>query len=177
MPSEECDDSNLNDGDGCSSSCTVEANFVCNGTTPSGASECYLLQLEMNRELTIKDGSSNSFTLFFSPQVILDSLFSSIDWNQMISISPSSSLRLATVSSAVYNPDSGQVEIAIDYQEDATDKNLDLDIDYSGLEAQATASNSSSASSLSLLSSARVSVSLAQTDNNLSLGYYEESTY
>lgn len=49
MPSEGCDDANTKDGDGCSSSCQVESNYVCNGTTPAGASECYLLQVELTR--------------------------------------------------------------------------------------------------------------------------------
>ena len=45
------------------------------------------------------------------------------------------------------------------------------------MKQQASATNSSSASSLSLLSTSRVSVSLAQSDNNLSLNYYDDSTY
>ena len=109
VSSEGCDDANSNNGDGCSSACQVENNYVCNGTTPSGASECYLLQIEMTKDATIKASSSNSFTLHFVPDVIISDLFSTIDWSQMISIAPDSTLQLATISRAVWNPDTGQV--------------------------------------------------------------------
>ena len=95
----------------------------------------------------------------------------------MITIAPDSPLQLARVSSAIFNPSTGQVEIAIDYSEDATNKDLKLDVDYTNMKSQASASNSSAAPSLSLLSASRVSVSLSQSDNNLSLDYYEDSTY
>ena len=109
VSSEGCDDANSNNGDGCSSACQVESNYICNGTTPSGASECYLLQIEMTKDATIKASSSNSFTLHFIPGVIISDLFSTIDWSQMISIAPDSTLQLATISKAVWNPDTGQV--------------------------------------------------------------------
>ena len=95
----------------------------------------------------------------------------------MITVAPDSPLQLARVGSATFNPSTGQVEIAIDYSEDATNKDLSLDVDYTNMKDQASASNSSAAPSLSLLSASRVSVSLSQADNNLSLDYYEDSTY
>lgn len=40
-PLEECDDGNINDDDGCSNECAVEADYVCE-TLPSGLSQCTL---------------------------------------------------------------------------------------------------------------------------------------
>ena len=64
----------------------------------------------------------------------------------------------------------------MEYQEDATGKDLSIDIDYTAMRAQAAASDPSTASRLSLLSAARVSFPL-QANNNLSLDYYDESAY
>ena len=45
------------------------------------------------------------------------------------------------------------------------------------MKTQADSTNSTGSNSLSLLSATRVSVSLAQSDNNLSLDYYDQDTY
>lgn len=64
------------------------------------------------------------------------------------------------------------IELTVDYQEDATGKDLSLDIDYAAMRTQAAASDPNTASMLSLLSAARVSFPL-QANNNLSLDYYD----
>jgi cysteine-rich repeat protein len=115
-PEEACDDGNLNDGDGCSAACRVENHFVCNGTTPVGASECYLLSLDLALSRTLKDTTQNSFTLYFSPQPAgLSALYASIDWSSMVSLSPNSVLADATVRGATYNPSSSMVEVRVNY--------------------------------------------------------------
>jgi len=37
---EACDDGNINDNDGCSSTCTVEPNYNCSGINADGSSNC-----------------------------------------------------------------------------------------------------------------------------------------
>lgn len=37
---EACDDGNIVSGDGCSSTCTIEANWVCNAGNPSNCFHC-----------------------------------------------------------------------------------------------------------------------------------------
>ena len=48
-----CDDGNIINGDGCSSSCLVEVNFSCSGGGPTTASDCMFtgsqVQLQLNR--------------------------------------------------------------------------------------------------------------------------------
>lgn len=39
---ENCDDGNLQEGDGCSSSCLTETNWICLGGTPTTPSTCYI---------------------------------------------------------------------------------------------------------------------------------------
>ena len=63
----------------------------------------------MTKDATIKDASQNSFTLHFVPEVVISDLFSMIDWKQMISISPDSTLQQAVISNVVWNPDTNQV--------------------------------------------------------------------
>lgn len=41
-PEEGCDDGNLKDGDGCSSSCSVEDKWMCQGGSPTSASVCMI---------------------------------------------------------------------------------------------------------------------------------------
>lgn len=36
----QCDDGNIRNGDGCSSTCTVEAGFTCDGGTPNTRDVC-----------------------------------------------------------------------------------------------------------------------------------------
>ena len=36
----ECDDGNVNDGDGCSSSCRVELGYTCVGGSPNSQDNC-----------------------------------------------------------------------------------------------------------------------------------------
>ena len=42
-PQEECEDENLNNGDGCSSTCTIEPMYICDrgsATRPDGCDQC-----------------------------------------------------------------------------------------------------------------------------------------
>jgi len=40
MPGEECDDDNAANGDGCSSTCTIETGYGCTGGSNTSASNC-----------------------------------------------------------------------------------------------------------------------------------------
>lgn len=63
-PPEECDDGNLNAGDGCSPTCVAETNYSCSVTAM--VSFCSWNQrLEMNMNSLIKDPAANKLTFTF----------------------------------------------------------------------------------------------------------------
>ncbi len=66
----ECDDGNLNSGDGCSDQGTVEAGYVCKGGTPSSADICSLPPALTRFTM---DASSYSLAVQFSEPVNLES--------------------------------------------------------------------------------------------------------
>lgn len=66
-PEEECDDANLNAGDGCSSTCQVETYFVCNQSLTSNRSECFLTTLSLQLIGIVKDSGRNSGVMHFKP--------------------------------------------------------------------------------------------------------------
>ena len=39
----DCDDGNTNNGDGCSSTCTIETYWTCTGGSPTTADTCYAI--------------------------------------------------------------------------------------------------------------------------------------
>lgn len=47
---EQCDDGDLINGNGCSSTCTIEAGFVCD-TLATGRSNCYGMPVQRNYSL------------------------------------------------------------------------------------------------------------------------------
>lgn len=62
---EDCDDGNIEGGDGCSASCTVEPGYICSGLAPGPMSVCVLScgdQL-IDPPETCDDGANNSDTL------------------------------------------------------------------------------------------------------------------
>lgn len=57
---EACDDGNTNNGDGCSSTCTVEPYFTCNPSPTTGMSVCVLSQMTMEVTQLNKKSGANS---------------------------------------------------------------------------------------------------------------------
>jgi cysteine-rich repeat protein len=65
LPVEGCDDGNTVDGDGCSSTCTVETDWACTGTYAQG-STCKIVNVtQLTYTGTIRDTTSNKATLYY----------------------------------------------------------------------------------------------------------------
>lgn len=63
----QCDDGNLQNGDGCSDQCTIETNFTCRAGSSVGPSKCsYNQPLKLSLVSTIKDLESNAITFTIS---------------------------------------------------------------------------------------------------------------
>jgi hypothetical protein len=62
----QCDDGNLIDGDGCSSNCTIEPFYTCNGGSSTSASVCfYIGNIDITTISYIKNPSKNQIQLKF----------------------------------------------------------------------------------------------------------------
>mgnify|MGYP000887736064 CR=1 FL=1 len=89
----DCDDGNLESGDGCSAECAIETNFTCQGGSSSTPSKCsYNRPLEISLVATIKDLYANAinFTLKITPVL---KVLKSIDFSLLLSSNlPSSSI-------------------------------------------------------------------------------------
>lgn len=81
-----CDDGNTADGDGCSSTCTIEADYVCN-TNPGTASICsYSKPITFTLVKTIKNMTSNSVAFSFVISPVIAAL-TSLNFSQVIQCS------------------------------------------------------------------------------------------
>ena len=81
-----CDDGNTADGDGCSSTCTIEADYVCN-TNPGTASICsYSKPITFTLVKTIKNMTSNSVAFSFVISPVIAAL-KSLNFSQVIQCS------------------------------------------------------------------------------------------
>ena len=88
-----CDDGNTNDGDGCSSVCTVETDYVCN-TSPGSPSICsYSKPIIFTLVKTIKNITSNSASFSFVVSPALTAL-KSLNFSQVIQCSLNNSAKL-----------------------------------------------------------------------------------
>lgn len=117
----ECDDGNLVDGDGCSSTCQIETNYTCvNGssTTPSLCS--YNKPLDLTLTSSTKDIKSNTvvFEIVVGPALkVLDTFnFSTI----MTSNIPNAQI------SFVYS--NGQLKVTVQYNESIQSKNVSIEL-------------------------------------------------
>jgi cysteine-rich repeat protein len=175
---ENCDDGNSASFDGCNPICSVESNFICNGTTATGASECYLLSLTLDKVSTFKDQTKNSLVMNFDIKPKgLESLYNNVDWSKIISINPASEAgNSTTISSIKFNPDTQLLEVTMDYTDDIDEKEIDLKFDYTALTAAAAASNSTNPNMFSLLTTSTYNTTL-KADNNLQLDYYPPEVY
>lgn len=124
-----CDDGNLNNGDGCSSTCTVEKDYTCMNGTETTPSICsYNGSFSVSLETGDKSPSSNSLTLTYSiePSGPLLSLNNgSTDFSSLVSFPNSQGV---TIRSAVLDPQTQQLVIDIDYSQNLQDTTLSLQI-------------------------------------------------
>lgn len=79
---EDCDDGNLNDNDGCSSTCKLEDRYAC--FQVNGTSFCSLLSLGISFVSLLKDPDSNSITIIYQIQPAPISAFSTLDWSAVV---------------------------------------------------------------------------------------------
>ena len=66
----QCDDGNLNDGDGCSALCTLETGFICEGGSPTSPDVCRPIESLSIKSLTVSFDSK--VVAYFSHEVKLD---------------------------------------------------------------------------------------------------------
>lgn len=125
-----CDDGNLKSGDGCSSACAIETDYVCvnaSTTTPSICS--FNGTISISIASGIKDPGSNSLTLTYdvSPiQPVLNLVNGSTDLAPFVSFPTAPGV---TITSAVYDPATNQVVVQVAYTESLQGKPLDLKFD------------------------------------------------
>jgi cysteine-rich repeat protein len=124
-----CDDGNLRDGDGCSSACTIETDYVCmNGSTTAPSICSYNGSMSVTLQTGDKSPTSNSLTLTYSiqPSAPLLSLNGgSIDFASMVSFPNSPSV---TVTSAVLDPVTNELVIKLGYSVSLQDEGLTLQL-------------------------------------------------
>ena len=69
MATEACDDGNVLNGDGCSSSCTVETDYSCSGGSLTSKSTCvYIGQITLELTKIMRKADSNTAELIFNLQ-------------------------------------------------------------------------------------------------------------
>jgi hypothetical protein len=112
----QCDDGNTIDGDGCSSTCTIEPNFTCiDGSTthPSVCSYSGILQLTLTSTTKTPNANQLVFTLSVNPPLM--SLASLSSFNNIIQTSLKNSGINATYSN-------GLLTVVVNYTETAQSK-------------------------------------------------------
>jgi cysteine-rich repeat protein len=159
-----CDDGNLVNNDGCSSTCQVETDYVCtNGSANSSSVCCFNGSIAVSLGSAVKDPTSNSLALTYTIQPILPVLSlinGSYNFLPYVTLSNPE----ATVVSAVYDPASNTVNVQVAYN--ASIQNQPLDLTF----------NPPSVPTASLLKTVSNSW-VVQPTNHLSAAYYPASTY
>ena len=156
---ETCDDGNMQNGDGCSSQCTIEDYFNCN-TVSGSPSQCFLIALDVSPFCIIKNEGSNAFTLTLDLKPKGLAIYSKIDWKLGF---PSSSV--TSVQEANYDSADSRLRVVFEYFSSIQD--------LSNLVAL-----SPSVASTLLSNIADTTLLLPQnTQNNQALIFYEESHY
>lgn len=112
---EVCDDGNLQDNDGCSSSCNQEAYFVCTSATAGAISICSLNGMSLEYDYTIKVKTGNFFTSYFkvTPNI---PIMQALNWINGVSLANQS----IAVVSCNYDASTGKLSITSAYTTDIT---------------------------------------------------------
>jgi cysteine-rich repeat protein len=109
-----CDDGNTLDGDGCSSSCTVENFYRCSGSSTTSASVCIYVGVPLNISLLkvkkTEGFNQGVFTFSISPPLLT---IGQMDLSQAVNLTCHSQY---TVSEVSYS--SGVLRILADYSQD-----------------------------------------------------------
>lgn len=160
MGSEECDDGNLEESDGCSSLCLIEPYFNCTNQT-NNTSSCQLISLNMTVLCSVKDDFTNAFTLtlIMSPSGL--KIYHQIDWT----IAFSGVDATLNPTKASYDQSSNRLRVKFAYTEDLEDQNIVVN-----------ATPASASTSLSAISSTLLELP-QRTANNRVLYYYQASVY
>jgi cysteine-rich repeat protein len=158
---EGCDDGNLQDNDGCSSSCKQEAYFSCTSATAGATSTCSLSGIGLEYDYTIKVKTGNAFTSYFkvTPNI---QMMKVIKWIDGVSFTNQG----ITAASCNYDASTGKLSITSSYSEDfSSNTPVQFSFNY-GMMSNLLTSIPASTHSQSLV-----------TQNNLALQYYSDSTY
>jgi cysteine-rich repeat protein len=159
-----CDDGNVADGDGCSSTCQIETDYAClNGTTTTASVCCFNGTITVTVSSAIKDPNSNSLSISYSVspiQPVLVLLNNSNNFLPYISISNPA----ATVTAATYDPSTGTVNVQVSYNQSIQGQPMGLIF------------NPPSVPSASLMPTVANSWTVSPT-NHLSAAFYPDSTY
>jgi cysteine-rich repeat protein len=155
----ECDDGNLLNGDGCSSSCTIEPNFICvNGSTTRRSVCSYTAPLELKLTETSKKPNSNTVVFKLAVQPPLTSLSGLPSFKNIIS----TNLKNSGVDVTYEN---GSLTITVNYSENIQGKACSI---------QFAPPNSSSA--LFAVPESQIIFDVLPENNEAAL-YFNESTY
>lgn len=164
--SEQCDDQNRQDGDGCSSECTIENYFTCTHAPPSSPpvvspSVCQLSNLNFTVVSTVKSATADEFTLTLdlSPEGL--TLYEIVNWAAVFSGS-THQLSLASVS---FSRGRSRLRVAFSYSQDLEGQNVEFIV-----------TPALGASQLSNISAASLKLP-ERTANNLALYTYSSGVY
>lgn len=161
----DCDDGNLVNGDGCSSTCTVEAGWSCTGGSSISISVCTLpvtpTVFTVELIYTTKSTTSNTLEFYFQISPV-DSLLDQLNLNNGLVVLCNGSSSGLTV----MNLGQGIVQVELNYTSPLQDSNLSLVFDL----AQGGVTN--------FTGSQPVTVPVTvQPNNNLPADYYQQTLY
>lgn len=159
-PEEQCDDGNLNSGDGCDSTCKVEQYYSCNVSTLTNASQCFLSGLNFSLVGITKSDGQNSGVMSFEPTPPNLPFYSSLNWTAIITTQNSN----VTVTNAVYDPATNRVNVDFNYSSSIEAAQIQFGV------------NTAASSQLSGVAPFNVSVT-GKADDNQALEYYSETDY
>ena len=113
---EQCDDGNVQDGDGCSSTCAVETDFVCepNPAPSTFNSLCfYTGTVNINIDYIEKVSNANQINIVLDIQPSTLAFWDSVDFASIISIAnlPISNIKVSRTAD-------GKVSLVLDYSAD-----------------------------------------------------------
>lgn len=156
----ECDDGNKVDGDGCSSTCTIEGNYTCvNGSATSPSVCSYNQQISLKLVDTIKDPTSNKISFYFTLSPAISAL-NSVDFLPLLSCN------LPNTTLTVTYDGNGNLIVTAQYNSSLTESNATIQFTpYAGGAKFFFATPNSS------------NTFTVDPSNNLSVDYYDESVY
>lgn len=159
MAGEICDDGNRLNGDGCSSTCTLENNFECN--TISGRSVCSLLSLGITFVSLNKVPTANSINILYLMTPSTLPALSTLNWSSVVTQQSNLSV---TFSGFYFDSSSGQLSINADYSQPLDAQMLQLGFSFPP------------GAPFDLLNTTNITTRLV-ADNNLALGVYSDEDY